>query len=226
MKNHDFLIVNCDTDSITICKPKGGKFSKEEEDTLLNELNSLMDEGIIWEDDGSYKKFLVIKAKNYVTDDGKSVKFKGSSLKDSKKEPKLKEFMLKVADLLMNNRPDHIFFLYQQYVREIQDIQDMKLWSKKVNVTKKILDVEKAEKPRENELKPFRAIKGKGYREGDKAYMYYLPNEELALLEDFDGEYNVNTYLKKLYKTLVIFENVIDVKLFANYTLSKNKGLL
>jgi hypothetical protein len=45
-------------------------------------------------------------------------------------------------------------------------------------------------------------------------------------LEDFDGTYDVNTLLGKLYDTVCIFETVINVKAIPNLTLKRNKEIL
>ena len=48
---HDFLLVNADTDSISVCKKDMSPFSKEEQKKLLEELNNQFPEHIKFEED-------------------------------------------------------------------------------------------------------------------------------------------------------------------------------
>ena len=63
--------------------------------------------------------------------------------------------------------------------------------------------------------------------EGDKAYFHFKSDGSLGLAEKFDGDYDKNKLLSKLFKTSKIFENIIDIeKVFTNYSLKKNKEKL
>ena len=81
-----YTIPNVDTDSISYVKPDNSPISDEQFRFDLDEINSLYPEKIIWEDDGGYDAFVVVKAKNYIMKNGDKVKFKGSGLTDQKKE--------------------------------------------------------------------------------------------------------------------------------------------
>ena len=83
-------LVNVDTDSFSISN--GKKASKEEFDKEIEELNSIYPEHIVWEDDGTFENVIVIKAKNYVLDNGKKIKYKGASVTDQKKNQHLENF--------------------------------------------------------------------------------------------------------------------------------------
>lgn len=61
-----FELVNCDTDSISFCRRDGGEITDSEREKLLNDLNSLFPNQILWEDDGYFKTMIVVKAKNYI----------------------------------------------------------------------------------------------------------------------------------------------------------------
>jgi DNA polymerase elongation subunit (family B) len=87
VEDKGYQLVNVDTDSFSYTK--GREVSKKEFDADIEEINTMYPEKIKWEDDGYYKKVIVIKAKNYVLDDGKKVKYKGSAITDQKKEPAL-----------------------------------------------------------------------------------------------------------------------------------------
>ena len=66
MKTHDFLIANGDTDSISFTKKDHSPFSKQEQDDLLKEINSLMIDGILWAHDKIWDMIAVVGAKNYI----------------------------------------------------------------------------------------------------------------------------------------------------------------
>ena len=90
-----------DTDSISFCKPDHSPFTEEEQQNLLNELNSLYPEKIKWDHDGIYDVVVIVRAKNYILKkDGKVIK-KGSALKSSKTEPKMKEFINEIIEVLL-----------------------------------------------------------------------------------------------------------------------------
>lgn len=219
---NNFIICNADTDSISFCKPDGSPFSDEENKTLLQNLNTLFPQHIKWEDDGYYDKFIIIKSKNYIMRDinGK-VTIKGSSIKDKKREKRLLKFIQDVIDLMLSDKKDMILTEYNKVAKEIMNIQDMSLWSKKITVTKSVLNP-----TRTNEQRIKDAIGDKIVQEGDKIYIYFKTKEELCMLENFNGVYFVDTYLEKLYKTIKIFQTILDIEQFPNYKLKKNKLLL
>jgi hypothetical protein len=218
--SYDLTLVNCDTDSISVCKPDQSEFTEEEQDDLINELNSLFPERIRWEPDGVFKTIIVLAAKNYVLYDGKKIKVKGSSLKDAKKEIALKEFLFSMIETIINGK-DNYSEIYNKYITEALDIKDINRWASKKTISSKVLKNE-----RTNEAKIRDAIKDSGYSEGDKVWTYYKPDGSLALAEKFDGVYDKEKMLAKVHKTALTFQNIIDKSIFPNYKLKKNKGLL
>lgn len=223
-----------DTDSLGFKKPDEKPFTDDECDELLKELNSLMPTLIKWEADnknkGRYKKFIIIKRKNYLLDDGKEIVVKGSGLKATMKEPALRKFIGEVLELLRTDRKDQIYALYQDYVFKIMAIGISSLsapnkpptsniadWCFKKTITKSVLSPERA-----NEARVLKALEGTSLNEGDRALLFFKTEEEYSLLEKFDGTYCKKTLLSKLYKTLLIFSTVIDTDLFPNYSLVRN----
>lgn len=214
-----WTIVNVDTDSFSYST---GKVVKPEEFTAqIAELNSLYPARIRWEDDGQYKVVLVVKAKNYVLYDGKKMVIKGSGLKGTMKETALQDFMTDVITAQVKGKKDHIYAIYQQYAHEIKDIRDIGRWCSKKTITKSILKPE-----RTNEQRVLDALTGVNISEGDKVYMFFKHEDELCLREHFDGIYDKDKLYKKLYKTLDIFNTVLDTELFPDYSLKRNKELL
>lgn len=212
-----FKIVNADTDSISFCKPDMSSFSKDEEVSLLAELNDLYPERIKFEHDGIFEALLVVKAKNYVlVQDGK-YKYKGSALKATGKEPALVEFIKKVIESLIKERSD-LLSIYNTYVQEIDNITDIKRWGSKKSITAKVLNG-----TRTNESNIRNAIQGTDLREGDKGYFYFKEDGSLDLIQNFNGDYSKDKFYKKLFDTIGIFDTLIDVSIFKNYKLKRNK---
>jgi hypothetical protein len=52
--------------------------------------------------------------------------------------------------------------------------------------------------------------------------MYFREDESLALLEHWQHDHDVMKLLEKLYKTMVTFETILDIKQYPNYALKKN----
>lgn len=218
MNNHDFILINADTDSIMVCKKDNSIFTEEERVTLLKELNGLSPKGLNWDDDGYYETVIILKAKNYILYDGKKVKYKGSSLKSSTLEIALKEFLQEIIQSILNDQTNYVE-IYNKYIKEINNIQDIKRWASKKTISEKTLTSERA-----NETKIMDAIKDSDYREGDKVYVYFKSDGSLSLIERFDGDYDKDAFYKKLYNTALRFETIMDCKeLFLNYSLKRNK---
>lgn len=218
---HNFTLVNCDTDSIMVCKPDQSEFTNEEQTLLLKELKRLFPEQISWEPDGYYQRVIIAKAKNYVLYDGKKLTHKGSALKASTKEPALKEFIQLILDAMINKQTNYTE-IYNKYVKEINDVQDIKRW-----VSRKTISATTLSSERENEAKIVRAIEGSDYKEGDRVYMYFTSDGELKLVEKFSNDYCKNTLYGKLYKTAEVFETILPVKeVFPNFSLKRNKKKL
>ncbi len=214
-----YRIVNADTDSISYTPGKrdDSKFEAE-----IIELNSLYPSRIRWEDDGYYKTVIVVKAKNYVLEDEDgNVKIKGSGLKGTMKERALQDFMKEVIALLLKGRKDHLVSKYFIIAKSINSITDITPWCFKKTVTKSVLEPERTNEDRIKDALDLDTVS-----EGDKVYLFYKSAEELCLREEFDGTYDKDKLFRKLYDTLCIFETLIDVDVFPNFALKRNKELI
>jgi hypothetical protein len=161
-----------------------------------------------------------VKAKNYVLDDGKKIKVKGSALKAPMKELALQDFINQTIKYLLKDQQDKILELYQDYVVQIFNIDDITKWVVKKTISDKVLNPE-----RTNEQKVLDAIAGSDLKEGDRAFFYFDVNSNLKLAENWDHDHDVETLLEKLYKTVSVFETVIDKTQYPNYSLKKNMNL-
>jgi DNA polymerase I len=218
-ETNGFKLVNADTDSIAFCD-NHAPITNDDRIPLLKSINELYTTGIRWEDDGLYDSVLVLKAKNYVLKSDGKTKIKGSALKATLKERALKEFIIRMTNYLLEQNGKEIE-LYHEYVLEILNPLDISRWCSKKTITDKILSPR-----RENEAKVMRALSGSSYVEGDKVYMYFTNTDELKLVERFENDHDIPRLLEKLHKTIQVFDTVLDIKLFQNYSLKKNQKLL
>lgn len=224
----DMKIVNADTDSFSFTD--GEKWNKEDIDECLEALNEGFPEKIVWEDDGYYDKFVVVKAKNYImlknkawlTKDENPLTIKGSALKATMKEPALKNFIGDIIKTILNGKVKYAN-LYKFYVRDILNISmdTIANWCSKKTITKAVLQPK-----RTNEQRIFDAIKGKRVQEGDKIHVFFEDEKTLRCKEDFNGIYAKKKLLGKLFNTAKIFESILDMKDFPNLTLKRNLKIL
>lgn len=242
---YNFTIGVVDTDSISFCKPDGGEFSPEEIDSLIKELNDISPEFMDWADDGYYKRCLALKAKNYVLWDGSKKTIKGSALKDGKKEPALREMLQECVDAFLNDTPENVGEIYKRYVREAYTIDNISRWTVKKTITKPVLTND-----RTNERKIREAVAGQVVAEGDKIWVYtaisgevqamakgelvcyadgspkMIPNVILKRPELWSGDEDKEHYVGRVYDTLSIFGNLLDMQVHLNYSLKRNKKAL
>lgn len=144
--NYDFTIINVDTDSILFCKPDGSELTDDEQDSFIEELNAQFPDKIKFDHDGYYESVLVIKTKNYalLKKGDTEVKLKGSSIRDQKKEPALKEMLIKIIDAYIFNKQETVPAIYESYVQEVMNIKDIGRWSQKKGVTEAVTNCEGA----------------------------------------------------------------------------------
>jgi DNA polymerase elongation subunit (family B) len=248
-----YTLVNVDTDSFSYTNntaPTQDDFNAE-----IERLNKLYPELIRWENDGVYEKFIVVKAKNYVmVKDGK-VKYKGSSLTDQKKEPRLLKLLEELINVLLNDKPNKeakLIETYNQACCEAAFTFDVKHWVTKKTVSEKVLN---ANRPNEQKILNAcnMAIEHKiidGVQAGDKVYLYQaidgmiqakskgelvfskkgepkmIQNEILKFPELYQNDQDTEHYLGRVYATVTILENIVDINKFTNYSLKKNRELL
>lgn len=232
MANHSFTLINSDTDAVMICKPDQSPFSKEEQKLILDEINQLLPKEIKFANDGIFKKVICLKTKNYimVKEDG-VIKIKGSALKSSTLEPISKALIKEIIDALLAEKYEDLPTIYSKYLDMSNNITDIRPWC-----TKKTLSPTTFNSDRKNEQDIVDAIKGKEYQSGDKVYLFVKTKEigtgefykvgakkgqekkktvrYWILAEDFNGEYDKETYQKKLQKITERFTPILPDKIF------------
>ncbi len=245
MERNDWILVNLDTDSLSFAKKDHSAFTDDELVSIETKLNEIMYSH--WGDDGYFDNMLISKAKNYVMKERGSdeLKYKGSSFKDSKKEPALKQMMKDLVDSLIFTKGNEVD-IFERYIRMACDIDDINNWAIKKSITQKLLTSE-----RTNESKVRDAFKGREFQEGEKIFVFnsvdgltqlirkgepifykktgepkMIPNTIISLVEDYKGSYDKEHYVRRVYKTLKILENVLDLTKFERYDTVKGMKIL
>lgn len=220
-----FKLVNADTDSISYEAPINSSINEH-----LAELNSIYANKINWTNDCRDKKtgkdgfdsFLVVKAKNYAMKQGDKVKLKGSALKATMKEPALVKVLDSSIKWLLEGKVDRVYHNYVNNAHWIhKGIDDIKEWSSKKTVTKAVLNPN-----RKQEANILAALAGEKIQEGDKFRMFFDTDETLCLDKNFKGVYDKDRLYGKLYDTIKVLSPVLDMEMFLNYKLKRNKKLL
>jgi DNA polymerase elongation subunit (family B) len=212
-----YKLVNADTDSIMISSDK--EWNTHHKDEVRLALNELSGTGIKWDDDGTYDAVVVVKAKNYYMVQGERTKVKGSALKAGTREKALNEFITKFLNSLVQG--NDLLKLYDKYVREICSLSDINRWVTRKSVTEKLLNPQ-----RTNEAKIASSLTG-SEQMGDKIYTFFSLNDNIFQASQWNGYNHSETrLLEKLYKTVQIFDELVDVKQFPNYKLKRNQPAL
>ncbi len=212
-----FQVAQIDTDGFIF---NGADLNHKEK--LLDELNTLIPNGVEFEADDPLKCVVMVKAKNYAKlDFDDKVTIKGSAFKSSSKEPALKEMCAEILKSLLGLNKIEPFKIYHQYVKETKKITDISRWCSKKTVTPAVLNSERTQEKRIRN-----AIKDSGFSIGDKFYIYFKSSEEMKTIDDFDGQYDFDKYLEKVHKALKPFNTVLNMDDFPNYKLKRNKPLL
>lgn len=216
-----FKLVACDTDSIKFCKHNGEALSTLETEAILSRLNSIIPKGMLLENDGVYESMVVIKSKNYAMKAAGKTTIKGSGLKATMKEPILASFLSDAIGLLLDDKAYALPELYHDIVRSIEGLTDITPWCSKKTITKAVLNP-----ARTTEERILEAVAGEQIQEGDKIRVFFETPTKLALDKNFTGDYCKDTLYRKLFDTVKILSTVVDINLFPNYKLKKNKKAL
>lgn len=198
---YNFKLINADTDSIMVAKPNGEPFLEDEQKTLIKEINDMFPEHINWEEDGYFSRCVVLKAKNYILlPDGETkYKLKGSSIRDQKKEPILKQMMEEMIQAMLDDKTEGLSDIYERYCDMARNVTDIKPWCTKKTITKSVLkckghellsvEEKKEQGIRKNETDVWDAIKGIHVQEGDKVYLFTdVVSREVIIKEYKNGK--------------------------------------
>lgn len=178
-------------------------------------------------------------------------KLKGSSITDQKKELKMLEMIQKIAQYIFDKREDELLELYHQYIDEARNLTNIKEWCQKKSVSKAILNAATDPAARTNEKKPWEAIQHKNLQEGDKFWVYPKKGEDiqkfvkgepvfykktgepkmveniiLKSYDEYENDEHTPKLLERVYATIKIFDSILDMGEFLDYSKPKNLKLL
>jgi len=174
------------------------------------------------------------------------VKIKGSSLTDQKKEPRLLKLLRQMIDVLLVDGGDsELIRLYNDACREVAYNFKVMDWVTKKTVTKSILNPKRANEQDPKDAIDEAIKRGviAGIQEGDKIWLYsaidgerpkmqkgepvivkktgevkMIPNDIYRFPELWNGkDQDTKAYLKRIFDTARILENVVDIEKFPKY---------
>lgn len=252
--NNNLILINADTDSIMVSKSDGSIWDKEEQERFLEALNTNFPEKIKFEHDGIFSRVVVVKSKNYaLLPEGETkIKTKGSSIRDAKKEPALREMMEEIIKALIEDRQNELVDIYHKYIKEALNVKDIRRWCQKKTITEAIVDCRKpTDDTRKNEMDVWNAIKNEeAPQQGDKIYVYPVvlryetipggisektgkPLKDkvveitgLKLDKYFSGDHDKEKLVERVNSTIKIFKTILDMEQYIDYSKKKNKHLL
>jgi hypothetical protein len=227
-------------------------FSLENRQNLLQEINDLSPEWMDWSDDGYYDSCLVLKAKNYILVSNNKYTYRGSSLKDTKREPAVREMLQKMIHDIIENESGDLVPIYESYIKEAANIKDISRWHTKKTITKSVLDPDRLTEQKALDAANEAVERGvsQGFSEGDKIWLYpairgktqarakgqliFLKNGTPKMIDNcilrdsrlWEGDQDVDHYINRVYTTVEILSNVVDMNIFIDYGLKKNKESL
>lgn len=108
--------------------------------------------------------------------------------------------------------------IYKEYIKEIHNMKDISRWTKKITITESVLNPQ-----RTNEQKILDAIDPEEVQMGDKLYFFFAEDCSLKQEKDWTGQHHRGKMCAKIYNTLKIFENVINIKDYKKYHLKNKK---
>lgn len=224
-------LVNVDTDAFGFTLNK--YLPDEEYREYLTECNKLFPDGIRWEPDTLVKeqlqigRILVNKAKNYVleayggkdkngtpkvTNNWKKRKIKGSGLLGTGKESLLKELMRDIIDSVMRKKKENVFSLYYNCAKATRNI-DIKEWAKRVSVSESVLT---QSSPASKNI--YEAIKDQNLQLGNKYNLYFKEDGSLEMVENYNNDHSRQKLLDKVYSTMEVFNEVLDMDYYPNFS--------
>lgn len=195
------------------------------------------------------KNYVLVKSAEYAKPGEDRVKIKGSSLTDQKKEPALIEMLEEMIKKILANEAHLLPAVYNEYIREAVNIKDISRWAKKLTVTKSVLNPKRAneQKPMNAITETIERGIIEKISEGDKIWLYtaidgltqkvvkgvpifnkkggpiMVPNSFLRDIRLYNKDAYSKYYIARVYATLEILTNVIDLTQFIDFTVKRNE---
>ena len=191
LRERSARLIEADTDGVYFVVPSGVR-SENEEHEFVEALSRELPEGIRLSHDGRFRGMISLKAKNYVLVDydGRLI-VKGSSLRSRRDERVFREFIRKLAPLLINRESDAASALYTQFANRLEgghfDCEDI---CRRETITEKTFS-----NPNLRRL----AAAAEGCKAGDRIAVYQRNDGSLARIEDYDNDEDRGYLLRRLH---------------------------
>ena len=192
LEKKDSLVIEIDTDGVYF-RPPADVNSYEKEEHYVEQIGSVLPEGIRLAHDGRYQAMLSLKMKNYVlfTYDGKKI-FKGSALRSRSDEPFGLEFISKATDYLLRGEKHNVKDLYESIAKSILEGKlPIVKFARRERVTEKTFTATGRKRI---------ARAASNAKVGDYITIYEREDGSIALTEDYNNDENKQHLLEKLYK--------------------------
>jgi DNA polymerase I len=200
LERRGMRLIEADTDGVLFSVPED--WTEDDERQLIAEVSAALPSGIQAEHDGRYAAMYSYSEKNYILQgyDG-SLKIVGAALRSSKLEPYGERFVAQAAPLLLTGDATALRALYQQTVADLRarrvPIEDL---CTRV-ITSKSAAQYRAAKRREEQYEVLLAAGREDWRPNERVTYYQARDRRKKLLEQYDGDYDAEYYVKRLKKT-------------------------
>ncbi len=184
-------LIEADTDGVYFVVPPGID-TEGEEHRFVEALSTALPEGIRLSHDGRYQGMISLKAKNYILVDyeGRLI-IKGSSLRSRRDERVYREFIRKLAPLLINRRNEAASALYMEFADRLQAGQfDHREICRRESITEKTFS-----NPNLRRL----AAAAAGCEVGDRITVYQKNDGSLARIETYANDEDRGYLLRRLH---------------------------
>lgn len=173
-------VMEADTDGIYFVPPDGYD-SKEDHESFVTRISSMMPEGIDIEYDGTYEKMLSYKKANYILlKEDNTLVIKGGSFRSRAMEKFCRDFIREAVRLFLNEDVDGFIDLYETYKKRILNRElDVSDFSKKERLRQSLEEYEEKKAAGGSTLASYElAFKSDNhYRKGDQI-SYYITGDK------------------------------------------------
>ena len=184
-------LIEADTDGVYFVVPPGIDTERDEND-FVDALSGELPEGIHLSHDGRFRGMISLKAKNYILIDfsGRLI-IKGSSLRSRRDERVFREFVRKLAPLLINRQSGAASALYMEFADRLQAGQfDRGEFCRRETVTEKTFA-----NPNLRRL----AAAAEGCEAGERIAVYQKDDGSLARIENYANDEDRGYLLRRLH---------------------------
>jgi DNA polymerase elongation subunit (family B) len=196
--------IEVDTDGVYFVPPPS-MATLDEEQAFIDEVGSVLPEGIRLAHDGRFKAMLSLRLKTYglLTYDDRII-LKGSALRNRRMEPCFRTFLEVASKDFLLDRPEQArqayFRLAERILARELSLEEFSQWAMLHEDTL----------PNQPRLKRLVDRAPAQLRAGERIAMYERQDGELALIEEYQADENQVYLLRRLYETAARFESLFE----------------